>query len=432
MQRAAEDIMQELKIKRSMRRQLREMKSHIISEQSSSGGGFIESIKDVFRALKLAAMDISNAIRLAVGVFFTFNPEKIREKINEFDTRRQKINAQWKPLMDRADEAFRNADPILTMAVLGPANFLAMQGIGAGLETGKTAAEILTATDWEELRNSFSTPLSMNQGIQQFFQNYTRMQAAAQSAAVRNIASQPARGRGIMAGLSNVFSEGHETKGLTLNEQVINKKIPQQRFSEKQAIDIFIKSTGMDKSFESIRTQNIENLSDTINSVLEQIQPMRSSAQLFAANDMLSFERAFQSAKAANPKLDDSILTKFKKAVLDETENLSNNAQFIDQVKKASGGAQVTPDKIRSEAQMQVFEAAKQELDKSLFDGLSKTVTATDEAIKKLSIDDKVLDALKKSPYDDAKQLAKVYENLLNVYKEIKNDFDTKAKLRKV
>jgi hypothetical protein len=159
---------------------------------------------------------------------------------------------------------------------------------------------------------------------------------------------------------------------------------------------------------------------------------MRSSAQLFAANDMLSFERAFQSAKAANPKLDDSILTKFKKAVLDETENLSNNAQFIDQVKKASGGAQVTPDKIRSEAQMQVFEAAKQELDKSLFDGLSKTVTATDEAIKKLSIDDKVLDALKKSPYDDAKQLAKVYENLLNVYKEIKNDFDTKAKLRKV
>jgi len=428
MQKTADEIIKELGVKRKMRKQLRETRS-ILNEE---GVSFIQSIKDVFTALKLAAMDISNVIRLAVGLFFTFDPRKIQEKINEFDSRRQKINAKWQPLMERADQAFQSADPILMMAVMGPANFIGLQGIGAGLEAGKSAAEILTATDWEELRNSFSTPLNMNQGIQQFFQNYSRMQASAQSAAVKNISGQPAKGRGIMAGLSRVFSEGHETKGVTLNEQAIKQKIPQQNFTQAQAIDIFVKATGMDKSFEEIRTQNIENLKDTINSVQEQIEPMRSSAKLFAANDVPSFEKAFQSAKSINPKLDDSILTKFKKTVSDETEKLSSNPQFIEQTKKSAGGAAMTPEQIKLAAQKQVFHAAKKELDKGLYDNLKKVVSVTDQAIKKLSIDNKVLDSLKKSPYDDAKQLAKIYENLLNVYKEIKNDFDTKAKLRTV
>ena len=160
-----------LLIERTARKEIRQMRSHLAEQ---GGSKVKDAFLDVFRALRLAAMDISNSLRLTLGIIFTFNPEKMKKKIEAFDDRRQKINAEWKPITDRAKEAFKNTDPILTMAVMGPANFLAMQGIGAGLAAGKTAAEIVTATNWDSLINSFTVTLDLNQSMQQFFQKYSR------------------------------------------------------------------------------------------------------------------------------------------------------------------------------------------------------------------------------------------------------------------
>lgn len=411
-----------LRLERTARKELRQMRS-LLAEQG--GSKVKEAFLDVFRALRLAAMDISNSLRLAIGIIFTFDPDKINKQIEAFDTRRQKINAEWAPIKERAREAFKNTDPILTMAVMGPANFLAMQGLGAGLAAGKTAAEIVTATNWNEITNSFTTTLDLNQSLQQFFQKYSKDEEKRQEREEK-AAGSVGRGRGVLSRLSNLFSEGESHVGTVITEQAVPPE--GQQFSEDQAIDIFTKVTGMDKGFEKIRKASLENLVETVKAIQTDIEPMRSSALLFAANDFETFQRAFAEVKSKNPKVNAAAFNKFKDVLVKETEKLSKDPKFSEELKKQAGGSAVTPEQTKVAAEKKVFQVTKEQFDKQLADGLGKAVKAGEDAIKKLGVDDSVLKAMKSSPYQDSRDAAKVYENLLSVYKEIKSDFESKAK----
>lgn len=427
MQKNAKQIEEQLRIQRIARSEVRRMKS-LLSEQA--GSKVKEAFLDIFRALKLAAMDISNSLRLAIGLLFTFDPAEIEKKIEAFDARRQNINAEWAPILQRADEAFQNADPILTMAVIGPANFLALQGVGVGLEAGKTAIEILAAKKWETLVNSFSVSLDLNQSMQQFFQKYSRDEERRQQRDRAAIdALRTGRGRGVLNSLSGLFSEGVGNEGSLLTEQAA-PPTPGKMFNEKQAIEIFVKATGMDKNFEKIRKANLENLTTTMNSIRADLEPLMSSAQLFAANDAEAFKKAFDSAKAKNPKISPVAFDKFMKTLETETAKLIKDPKFLEDLNKKSPGIASKPDQVKIEAQKTVFDITKKEFDKQLANGLSKAVTVSDKAIKALNIDDKVLKHLKDSPYKDANETAKVYEGLLTIYKGIKSDFESKAKTK--
>ena len=431
MQTNTKQIEEQLRIKRIARKEIRQMRS-VLSEQG--GSKVKEAFLDIFRALRLAAMDVSNSLRLTLGIIFTFDPNKIEKKIEAFDTRRQKINAEWAPIVSRAKEAFDNADPILTMAVMGPANFLTAQGIGAGLAAGKTAAEIIAAKNWNEIVNSFDVTLDVNQSLQQFFQRYSRNEEKRQREELEDVQSGGTRrADGILGRLSRIFSEGQETEGQVILEQKSQDTPGGSMFTPEQASSIFVKATGMDKEFEKIRKASLENLKETMASIKGQIDPMRSSAQLFAATDFESFKNAFESAKSQNPKIDITALKKFSDVLSKETEKLSKDPKFAEEIKKqiANSGksaVQLTPDQIKVEANKKVFQVSKEQFDKQLADGLKNAVSSTESAINKLNIDDDVLKNLKKSPYKDANEVAKIYEELLSVYKEIKNDFESKAK----
>jgi hypothetical protein len=423
MQKSTVQIVEQLRTQRAARKEMRQIRA-ALNEQA--GTKFKEAFMDVFRALRLAAMDISNALRLTIGIIFSFDPEKVKQKIEAFDTRRQKINAEWAPIKQRAMEAFDNADPILTMALMGPANFIAMQGIGAGLVAGKTAAEILAAKNWNELINSFTVTLDTDQSLQQFFQKYSANEERRQEREIE-IARGPLGVR-TLSRLSNVFSENYEPDGLRLDEQADTKAA--QQFSEEQAIDIFVKATGMDKSFEKIRKENLKNLSDTIVSIMADIAPMRDSAMLFAANNLESLRKAFEAAKSKNPKINIADFNKFENTINKETEKLSKDPNFAKELVKQADSevAELTPEQIAAAAKEKVFRVSKEQLDKQLATGLKNAVSACEVAIKNMGIDNKVLKAMKDSQYSDAKEVAKVYEEMLSTYKEIKDDFENKAK----
>lgn len=423
MQRTTKQIEEQLRIERIARKEFRKMKS-LLKEDA----GVKEAFLDVFRALRLAAMDISNSLRLAIGVIFTFDPEKMDKLIKDFDTRRQKINAEWEPILQRAQEAFNNADPILTMAIMGPANFLAMQGMGAGLTAGKTVIEILAAKNWNELIDSFTTTLDVNQSLQQFFQEYSSNEERRQERDAQALETmRTGRGRGVISRLSDVFSEGYEYKVGVLREQTETTTPSGMTFTEDQAIELLIKATGMDKSFEKIRKANLENLKSTILEVKSSIEPLRSSSKLFAAKDLPSFESAFKEVKSKNPQVDVKSFDNFMNTISTETKKLSKDPKFREELTKKKPGTSLSEQQIESEAKKSVFQITKKEFDKQLSDGLSKAVKASDDAIKKLKIDDSVLKYMKDSPYQDSKEVAKVYEDFLAVYKEIKNDFESKA-----
>lgn len=401
----------------------------IIMSLNEQGGAKVkEAFLDVFRAVRLAAMDVGNVLRTTVGLLFTFDPNKVKEKMQAFDTRRQKINAEWAPIKQRAQEAFDNADPFLTMAVMGPTNFLTMQGIGAGLAAGKTAAEVLTATNWGEITNSFTVKLDVNQSLQQFFQKYASDQKRSQEIAADRISkgSSGGKGKGILSSLASIFSEGSEISEPLITEQ----KVGQGR--EDQAIDVFVKQSGMEKGFEEIRKPSLENIVSTIEPLMDQLAPMRQSGKLFAAKDPENFKKTLEAIRSKNPKLDPNIISKSEEALKKSTEELTK-AQLEKQKKTSTSPTKneatdapksnLTPEQVKAEAAKEVFEKFKKEIDSQLEEALQNAVKSSEEAIKILKIDDKVLKAMKSSPYEDSRKTAEVYEKFVSIYKEIENDF---------
>lgn len=422
MSRTIEDIESQLSIRRAMKKQLREAKSLLREE-----GGFWAPFKDVLNALRLAAMDVSNSLRLVVGVIFTFDPEKINKKINEFDARRQKINHEWQPIVERAKASFDNADPILTMAIMGPSNFLAMQGIGAGLVAGKTAAEILTATNWNELVNSFTVQLDLDQSLQQFFQKYSANEEKREKAREREIDFDMPKGKRIQSILSQIFSETVTYDNKNLQEQS-EKQSVSAKFSEAEAAEIFANVTGFGELLEKTRIESMKNLKETIDSLLSEIEPMRFAASLFSASDIKQMGEAFQKVKNANPKVDAGSYQKFIDSVKKESQKLQTNQKFIDNLKTKMKKQNMSSEEIRVSAEKASFTIAKKEFDKSLAKSLNNVVSSTEKAINDLRLDDAVIIEMKKSQYQDVKEVLNLYVKLLSVYKEIKDDFETKAK----
>ena len=431
MKRTAEDIALNLKIKRDMRKQIREAKA-AMNEESK----FVSAFTDVFKAMRLAAMDVGNSLRLVLGMVLTFDPNKLNDKIKAFDERRQRINAEWAPILARSKEAIRNADPILMMAIMGPANFLGAQGIAASLVAGKTAAEALTATNWDSLINSFTTTLNVNQNLQKFFANVSSSEALKQQKDDESLGMQRQNNRTLRR-LARIFSEGGYASGLAESFRTSKSLIEQKRqekeadippFTEEEAANLFAEITGLDRKFEQTRKEYMASLKSTISEVLQMIDPVTASAQLFAANDMASFGQAFENAHRQNPQISMEAYKKFSKAVDDQVTKLATDSKFVDELKKKSGGKEFSPQDIKASAQTTAFQAAKTQFDKDLAKKLKQVVDSVGSSIKDMKIDDETFKEMQKSAYPEVKEVAGLYEKLLKSYNNIKSDFESKAK----
>ena len=111
-----------------------------------------DALGDIFKSLKLVAMDISNELRwLGEQFLYRNNPEDLAQARADYKRKHDKLLKEWEPIVESSMEAVKNADPFMTIA-LSPGTFLATKGITAGVAAGKTAAEIIAAEDWESIR----------------------------------------------------------------------------------------------------------------------------------------------------------------------------------------------------------------------------------------------------------------------------------------
>ena len=427
MQKSSQDIILELSIKRAARKELRNFrraKNQNLHEGPNSD--FLTPFKNVLKALRLVAMDLSNSLRLVINLVITFDPEKIKLRIKEFDDRRQKINNEWKPIMDEADRVLGGQDPILMMAIMGPANFLTLQGAGVALTAGKTVAEVITATHWDQIIGSYSEQLDVGQRISKFYQNWfedkdeNRGDFEDVYDTTGGSTGHRRRARSLASRIASLFVEG-KTGTPSINEQNEKKKAPE--LSEEQAIDMFVEATGLKDSFIDLRKKSMQNLKDAIGAILEDVKPTLAASQLMGAQNFEELKQAFQIAKQADPKLDPSTYEKFVKSVTDESTKLSSDKKFIEDLMKQTGKKQLEPNEITAAATNVVFKSAKEQFDAQVKGALKKVITVTGEAIKQLKIDDKMIAEMKKSSYSEIKGVLTIYEELLKVYKQIQDDY---------
>lgn len=140
-------------------RQLRGIIRQVIRESHSpntrllvedEGGGalykaFVSPFVDVIKAGNLFTKDMLNIFSLAFNTFFSLDPATIRESREKYNARREKIAAEWKPLMDKAKASIEKSDVAILGMVMAPNLYFGVLGAKIAGSGVNTADEYLQA-----------------------------------------------------------------------------------------------------------------------------------------------------------------------------------------------------------------------------------------------------------------------------------------------
>lgn len=109
---------------------------------------FVAPFTDVLKSASLATQDTLNSLNLVFRQIITLSPKKMEQNLKEFEARKAKIDAKWKPLMDSADVALQSGDAALLAMVVAPELFLGAKLGKAGAEAPKNVATYLNQAGW--------------------------------------------------------------------------------------------------------------------------------------------------------------------------------------------------------------------------------------------------------------------------------------------
>jgi hypothetical protein len=416
------DILEEKRrLSRTLNRQIRNIKKEkqLISEDSfsdyvhatSSSGEhtlvynmFVQPFIDVLKSAKLLAMDLSNSIQLAWSALTIVDADDLEEAIENFNEKRQEINKDWEPLLKKVNSLIGSQDPIYKLSLLGPEVFYGLEGLGVGLLGGKTIAEILTAIRWEKLKDNFKTRLSPDENLTR---NSRRLQML---------------NRKMLRKLNSLFfiksshvRESAEPENIT---EAFDTPSQEQPMTEKQAVDEFLRITGLNKSLEELKIANAENIIITANDLNQKIKPLLYASSILSAENLEQLLLVFSKMKSDGAVLNISP-ERISKDIDTQASLLLNNPKFLESV-KSKGNPSI--DEINKIAYNAVFAASKESINLKIISEITNITPVIDSAIKSLKIDNDILSLMKNDKESVVKMSAKIYEELLNSYKNIKAD----------
>lgn len=381
---------------------------------SHASAAFVKPFTDVFKALKLTAMDIGNSARTMLGVLLTFDNKKLQEKITAFETRRGLLRTEWQPIVGDSLKAIQTADPLLSMALM-PQAYLASFGLAAGVKVGAAATDIIAGEKWERLVEKLwrmPTEISALNAIQNMMQD-----------------DRSSKGRGgkskLMKKLLGLFWKGNVDEGFLREQQA--KKTTYDTSSEEAWLADFFADTGMDDTFNSLAAESADNHLSVVREVLEAAQRAETVALLVAADSPERFRTTLKHAISSN--LVDPANVKELSNVLPQIDKQAKELAASDEFrKKVAATAKVEPEKVSdqeltSAAQKTAFNTGKVSFNDQAINGgsgspgLSEFMQQLKQAQDEAELDNELLQQLKKkTDIPEVKELLQVYEKMKRSY----------------
>lgn len=140
MNRKLEEALKDQELKKKAKKSV----SRAVINEANLADVFIKPFAPVFKGLKIFSKDVLSNVMMMTGQVFTLSPEKRKKRRENYKKRQEKIEAQWKPLLDNADKHLKSGDanifgfafsPGLYMATkFGGATYDAARGIGSYLD----------------------------------------------------------------------------------------------------------------------------------------------------------------------------------------------------------------------------------------------------------------------------------------------------------
>lgn len=358
---------------------------------------FVRPFERVFKAARLVGMDLGNSIRLILKSVFTWDREKLKSALDEYDDKRQKINAEWKPIMDEANKLIGGTDPLFKMAVIGPQNYFLLKGINASLIGAKTVAEIFHGTNWETIVNKHTTTLNTDQNLTSLLRQQQRVQREQNK-------------------LLNRLTKLFIAEGVNESLNVINEEV--SKMSDEEAVDGLVVATGLDQAFQKLLKETSSNRIMTTKVILESTKEIRPTFEIFAAKDVKSLEKAMKKAQAKGFNVDLSIIDKLKTQIQEKAKEL---------LKSDKGVSEQNSEITLQKAELAIFNAAKEEINIKLKEVLGTVLKELETASQKIKIDDSTIKEMEKSNDPVVKLDLKVYKNFLHEYNKFKKDYESQV-----
>ena len=406
-----------LTAKRKYEKLLRERK--ILAEQrwepgSGPAAELFKPFADVFKALKLTAMDIGNAARLVLGTLLTFDPGKIRKKREKFIDRRGLLRQEWLPIMEDSLRAIRTADPMLTFSLM-PATYLAGQGLAAGVMTGANMAEILGGARWKYLIEK----------LWRMPDNKTALNAILDKLDQAGDGKTPAGKKSISDKLADLFFESKDPEGVLLEQK---EGGPEYDTSSEEAwLRDFMADTELDKAFDDLAAEEAKNHLLVLQEIKPVVKKSEVVALLVAADTPDRFESTIKQAVSSG-LLEDGDIAELKNVlpqIQDQTKKLAASDEFRQKLAdtKKIKIEDLQDQDVTDAAKSTAFNAGKMSFNQKAMNGgdgspgLQEFMTEIKSVLDEQKLDNDLLGQLRKrTDIPAVKELLDVYEITLQSY----------------
>ena len=393
-------------------------KNRILAEQRWEPGSgpaaeiFVNPFKDVFKALKLTAMDIGNSARLLLGTLLTFDSKKLRKKREKFVERRGLLRTEWLPIMEGSLKAIRTADPLLTFSMM-PATYLAGQGLAAGIVAGANIAEVMGGARWKYLLEK----------LWRMPDNKTALNAILDKL---DNAGQGSGDKSLSDKLADLFFEGASTDGSILKEQ--KEGGPEYDTSSDEAwLRDFMKDTELDKAFDDLASEEAKNHLMVLEEIASTVKKAEVAALLIVADTPARFESTLSQAISSGLLEDKDVvdLRSVMPQIQEQAKKLAASDEFR---QKLADTKEVKVEKLEDkvvadEAYSSAFNTGKISFNQKAVNGgdgspgLQQFLDEIEKMLEEQKLDNKLISQMKKrTDIQAVKELLEVYEETLQSY----------------
>jgi hypothetical protein len=403
-----------------------------------------DALGDVFKSLKLAAMDISNELRWLGQQFLLRNDRAALEDAGEeFKKRQSKIYQEWEPIMKKNLDAINSTDPMLALA-LAPGAYMATKGVQAGIAAGKTAAEIVVAEPWSDIRKRIS---SFDWGDEE-----TGDPAKAQKAqdlGMGAIYDQMRKQNNILFRLEDLFTRNqqaapqqNETLMREQDQEKSGEKEPEKeefegiQSSPEEFVKEFLSLTGIDEQFEDAATASLSGKTRLMSDAIPIIENIRALIRLIQTSDMRDFSKMVGQI-VSERKIPESASQGYAKIIPEIEANakkMADSPEFKEEIAKVRETSvdQISEKEIYDAALNESFRIAKSKFNTDQSKDIGDFIKTIEKNHEEIQIPDSSSDpvikhAEQRTDLPEAVEFVDVYNRYIESYKELQ---DAKAKIR--
>ena len=388
------------------------VKEGLVNEAFGQGGRhsdlwntFVAPFTDIVKAASLSGQDILSAVKLNLEVLLAFDPDKVKAAHDNYDKRKQELDAKWKPLKD-ANAAAGGGDVALLAFAVNPGAFLGAKFAEKSLKTVPDVYDYMDEAGW-------SLPLrGMIPGV------------GAQKEKVEAPKGILGTAKDVVGKLADIFfiahhapsgpmlseADGHDVTNVVTvqkeGDEAPEEEKPKQQIKDIDAeIENYLEETGLDKVFQESADELLDMREEMLDDLLSKVKPQLDMLLgLMEAATPEDFAQALEGAKAAG--MAEAVPANFMQEFDAQAEELASDPKFKEEMSKEK--PDITDEEVLETAKKTAFSNSKEELQVKLEAGGEEIVKQALEAIEYDMPDEQSKKMIEKSPI--GKQYYEIYE----------------------